>query len=92
MLNFVKMALRISENTFDAEITVLINAALKDLQMSGIITDNAGSNPDPIIEMAVATYVKAHFGQPDNYDKLKASYDEQKAQLKIATGYTDWGE
>jgi len=25
------------------------------------------------------------------YRNLKASYDEQKAQLSMATGYTDWG-
>ena len=36
---------------------------------------------------AVITYVKAHFGEPDDYDRLKKSYDEQKAQLITASGY-----
>ena len=27
-----------------------------------------------------------------DYDKLKAAYDEQKAQLSMKTGYTDWGD
>jgi hypothetical protein len=31
------------------------------------------------------------FGNPENYDKLKAAYDEMKAQLSMATGYTVWG-
>ena len=37
------------------------------------------------------TYVRMSFGAPANYDKLKAAYDEQKATLMNATGYTDWG-
>jgi len=27
---------------------------------------------------------------PEDYDKLKRSYDEQKAQLSNATNYTVW--
>ena len=45
---------------------------------------------DPICQRAVVTYCKLHFGEPDDYDRLKASYDEQKAQLGMATGYTEW--
>jgi hypothetical protein len=41
--------------------------------------------------MAIVTYCKLNFGEPDNYDKLKESYDEQKAQLSMADGYTVWG-
>ena len=47
---------------------------------------------DPNIRRAVRTYCLLNFGQPENYDKLKAAYDEQKAQLSMATGYTDWGD
>ena len=34
----------------------------------------------------------ADFGEPADFERLKTSYDEQKAQLQMATGYTDWGE
>lgn len=47
---------------------------------------------DPLVERAVITYCKANFGEADQYDRLKASYDEQKSQLMSATGYTDWGD
>ena len=47
---------------------------------------------DPLIVRAVTTFCCVNFGQPDDYDKLKYSYDEQKAQLQVATGYTNWGE
>ena len=46
---------------------------------------------DPLIIRAVCTYCRMNLGNPENYDRLKASYDEQKAQLGMATGYTNWG-
>ena len=33
------------------------------------------------------TYVRMSFGSPSDYDRLKRSYDEQKAQMQTATGY-----
>ena len=45
---------------------------------------------DDICKQAVITYCKCHFGSPQDYDRLKAAYDEQKAQLSMATGYTEW--
>ena len=45
---------------------------------------------DALIKRAIITYVRANFGTPDDYEKVKAAYDEQKAQLAVHTGYTDW--
>ena len=45
---------------------------------------------DALVLRAVVTYCRLNFGQPDDYDRLKASYDEQKAQMGMATGYTTW--
>lgn len=84
-----KTALRISTNAFDSEIEDLIQAAKADLGLAGVSND---CTDDPLVRRAVLTYVKANFGQPDDYDRLKASYDEQKAQMGMATNYTDWGE
>ena len=87
MLELVKMALRIVTEAFDDEIELLIAAAESDLGIAGVTTVDES---DPLIVTAVTTYVRQHFGQPDDYDRLKASYDEQKAQLMSATGYTTW--
>lgn len=89
MLAKIKLALRITTNAFDAELTDLAAAALLDMGIAGVTNDSV---TDPLIIRAVITYCKMHFGQPDEYDRLKKSYDEQKAQLATATGYTDWGE
>ena len=89
MLEKVKLTLRITTTAFDGEIEDLISAALADLGIAGVITEE---QDDPLITRAVITFCKANFGEPDEYDRLKAAYDEQKAQLQMATGYTDWGE
>ena len=47
---------------------------------------------DQLLIRAIITYVKMHFGDAPDYERLKASYDEQKAQMSMATGYTDWGD
>lgn len=88
MLEKVKLALRITTTAFDEEISDLIAAAIADLRIAGIVSLE---ETDPLIIRAVTTYCRANFGSPDEYDRLKAAYDEQKAQLQIATGYTDWG-
>jgi hypothetical protein len=87
MLAKVKLALRITTEAFDSELTDLIEAAKIDLGIAGV---ELPSTLDAICEIAIITYCKLHFGEPDEYDRLKASYDEQKAQLSMSTGYTIW--
>lgn len=87
MLAKVKLALRITTNSFDSELEDLIAAAKIDLGIAGV---ELPSTLDAICEIAIITYCKLHFGEPDEYDRLKASYDEQKAQLSMASGYTTW--
>lgn len=88
LIDNCKMALRITKNTYDAEIQSYIDAALLDLGIAGVVIP---AEQDALVSKAVLTYVRMSFGAPSNYDKLKESYDEQKAQLMNATGYTDWG-
>lgn len=83
----VKTTLRVVTDDFDEEITDLIAAAQSDLATAGIIV----SDPlDDLCLMAIKTFCRMNFGNPDNYERLKASYDEQKAQLSMRTGYTRW--
>ena len=87
MLDKVKTALRIKTNAFDSELTDLINAAKTDLGIAGVIVP---AEADAIVTRAIITFCKMAFGLPEDYDRLKKSYDEQKAQLSNATGYTNW--
>lgn len=85
MLDKVKLALRLTTDAYDEEIQQLIDAAVADLGIAGI-----GANfmrKDALIIRAVITYCRVHFGSPDDFERVKASYDEQKAQLQCASGY-----
>ena len=88
MLGKVKKALRMVTDAYDDELNDLIESALSDLGVAGVSNMNTY---DPLVRKAVITYVKCNFGEPDEYDRLKASYDEQKAQLSMHTGHTEWG-
>lgn len=87
MLDATKLALRVSTDAFDTEIEDLIDAAILDMGLAGV---DLQDTTDYLIKRAVITYCRLNFGQPDDYDRLKASYDEQKAQMGMATGYTTW--
>ncbi|HAE16020.1 MAG TPA: DNA-packaging protein [Erysipelotrichaceae bacterium] len=87
MLEKVRLALRITTTAFDSELSDLINAAYADLGIAGVVNTES---TDPIIIRAVTTYCRMNFGEVSDYDRLKASYDEQKAQLSMASGYTDY--
>lgn len=95
MLDRVKLALLISDNDFDSELSDLINAACKDLGIAGVegLTVTTSSN-DAIIIRAIITYCGYQFelmhGSLDRSQAFKKSYDEQKAQLGMSTGYTVW--
>ena len=89
MLNKVKLALRITTDAFDDELNDLIDSAQKDLGIAGVVVP---AEIDSIVTRAIITYCKLHFGEPGDYDRLKLSYDEQKAQLSMASGYTVFSE
>lgn len=93
MLDKVKTALRIAVYDYDEEIQRLISAALADLGITDINADLlTDTETDPLIERAVITYCKMNFGflAVDQYNKFKASYDEQKSQLLMSSSYTTW--
>lgn len=95
LLDKVKAACRVASNAYDEELTDLIESGLADMGLtdikSAVLTD---SDPDPLIRKAVITYCRMNFGYQDElaYERLKASYDEQKSQLLMSGSYTDWGD
>lgn len=82
-----KKARRITTSVFDDEVGRLLEAAMLDLGVAGV---EVPAELDALVSQAAITYFMANFGEPENYERLKASYDEQKAQLSMCSGYTDW--
>ena len=91
LLEKTKLALRVTVNNYDSDLNDLIDAAKLDLGIAGV---DLPTTLDAICERAVITYCKLHFSSltDGEFARLKASYDEQKAQLGTATGYTNWGD
>lgn len=103
LLDTVKLAIPVSTTHYDALIAQLIEAAVEDLRIAGIpasgvqiTTSISGSTvvvtdtstiADPLLIRAICAYVRTHFGSPDDYDRLKACYDENKAQLQTSSDY-----
>ena len=95
MLDKVKLALLISTTDFDTELNDLIDAALIDLNIGDVSEDvTVSTTTDPAIIRAVCSYCGYQFelmhGTLQRSEAFKKSYDEQKAQLGMATGYTEW--
>jgi hypothetical protein len=87
ILDQVKTSLRVSGTSFDGELGVLIAAAEADLGVAGV---TPVEETDPLIVAAVCTFCKWRFGDPDHAEQFKRAYDEQKAQLSMNTGHTEW--
>ena len=87
----VKGSMRISSKSavVENDINNTIAAAKMDLKAAGV---KKIDETDPLIIRAVVTFCRANFGSPADYDKMKTSYDEQKAMMQMATGYTEWGD
>ena len=95
LIDDIKTALQISTTTFDTELSELLAGGVTDLDIAGVEGDTVStSSTDPIVQRALISYVAYHFellhGSIDRSEKLKASYDEQKAQLSMHSGYTVW--
>lgn len=93
LLDKVKVACRIASNAYDDELTDLIAAAIADI---GITDVTNLDEDDPLIRQAVLTYCRINHpydGMDDGtMRRLRESYDEQKSQLLMSSGYTEWGE
>ena len=97
LLDKVKVACRVTSPAYDDELTDLISAAFADMGITDIKSSLLVEEEiDPLIQRAVITYCKMNFGyiqlSEDQYFRLKASYDEQKAQMLMSSNYTDWGD
>ncbi|MGZ9782468.1 head-tail connector protein [Bacillus pseudomycoides] len=88
MLDVVKKSLRISHSALDDEISDLIEAARHDLMLSGVSSEKANVDTDPLIKRAIITYVKGNF-IPDakEAERFQLSYNMLRNHLTLAGDY-----
>lgn len=95
LLDKVKVACRVTSTAYDDELSDLIAAACADIGITDVKTELlAQPASSPLIQRAVITYCKMNFGylSDEQYQKFKASYDEQKSQLITNSCYTEWSD
>lgn len=83
----VKMALGISANAYDEELTALIASAEADLRLSGVLIYEGS---DPLIVTAVTAYCQANRGTDVEKRRIyKEMYIAHKRNLMLAQEYTE---
>ena len=89
MLEEAKKILRVSNDIFDSEIQTLLDAAVLDLNMAGIL-ESKTSDPDALVTRALLTYVKANFGWDNaESERLINAYVGIKRHLLLSRDYTE---
>lgn len=89
-LDLVRTALRITTTDFDAQIQLLINACVDEMQHLNIRVVGGAANQSPQIQMAIVAYCKWRFGNNEDKDEWRQIYDRQISQLKTMTDFTNW--
>lgn len=85
MVEKVKTALRIDDNSLDDELKDLISACKKDLKISGV---GKIEDTDSLIIRAVITYCRANFDPTNSdYDRYIQSYESLKTHLCLCKDY-----
>jgi hypothetical protein len=105
MLSECKLALRVTAAAYEPELCSLMDAAARDLEIAGVVlpgtvafaaTDSGMQDnstlTDALVQRAIFTYVRMHFGSPEDFERLKDAYNTQKVQLMHAGAYTDYEE
>jgi len=93
MLDIVKLALRITTDAFNSEITQLIAACTEEMQGVGVVIDYEADGETPSsmqVQTAIVAYCKWLFGNNADADRWREIYHTKLAQLQTMSGYTDW--
>ena len=88
IIKLIKLQNMWTTTAYDALIQSKIQSCVRDLQSVGIANASADST-DPLIRETILTYCTMHMGKPsaDEYDRLKAAYDEMKGQMQTSSQY-----
>ncbi|MFA6690050.1 MAG: head-tail connector protein [Sphaerochaetaceae bacterium] len=88
ILSACRTSLRITATDYDDEISTLISAAKADLKRGGITSDKAASDSDPLVRVAIISYVKASFGlDNDEADRYAKVYQSMLSAMKCSSDY-----
>lgn len=86
LLDLIKLRLRVSGTDFDEEIESLIDAALIELNIVGVIKDKL--KEDKLALNAISLYCKAYFGLSNaDSEKYITSFETMRTQMALSSRY-----
>lgn len=88
VLERMKVALRVTSDRFDDEISGIIKAARMELIRAGVSAEKAQSEDDELIISAIRAYVLGTYSTDMKLiDGYMASFELQKDALRKSSGY-----
>lgn len=90
ILNDVKLSLRLSGESFDTELEMLIAACKIDLETSGL---DLIDEEDELTKLAIITFAKSQFGMSNSdSEKYQNSYNMLKTHMALSSNYLETEE
>ena len=88
IIDTVKLHLRLSDSTYDAEITSLVAGAKAELEAAGAASPV--DETDSLVERAIIIYSKMHFGLSGNrLEKYSRAFELLKSTIALVSGDDD---
>lgn len=81
LTEFIRLSLRITTTAYDGEINALINAALVDMENSGVYKPN---KDNALIRQAIKLYCMGYFGDRPNAERFIAAYESLRNSIALA--------
>lgn len=83
LLGTVKLAMGISTNAFDVELTALIDACKTELRLAGVVS----SEEEPLFVQAIIFYCKAYFRNDDRSERYQKAFEKVRDAMSLAGEY-----
>lgn len=77
-------AIRVKSETARNEVTDLVKAAVRDLDIAGVYVLNA---EEPLCERAITLYCKANYGYDKDSEKFRAAYAALRDSMALSGDY-----
>lgn len=89
MIAELMKALRVKSDTARDEITGLVDACKKDLEIAGVYVEDEN---DPLCRQAIKLYCKSYYGYDKDTEKFMAAYAALKDSMALSGDYKKAGD
>lgn len=83
LIGTVKLAMGISTNAFDVELTALIDACKTELRLAGVVS----TEDDSLFMQAIIFYCKAYFRNDDRSERYQKAFEKVRDAMSLAGEY-----